>query len=59
MLDQIKRKIVEWYVIRDQHTGKWGYSNRHPGDKNAGVVGPMDFTKAKDLVYTKNKEVET
>jgi len=59
MQGRIVRKIVEWWVYRDVHTGRWGYTNRHPGEKQAGLEGPMNFDKARDRVYVKNKEVET
>ena len=58
MQSRITRKIVEWWVYRDVSTGRWGYTNRHPGDKQAGIEGPMNFDKARDRVYVKNKEVE-
>lgn len=58
MQDRIQKKIVRWYVFQSLD-GTWGYSNIHPGEKNSHVEGPMEFSKARALVYVKNKEVET
>jgi len=58
MFSSVRKKVVEWWVYRDVSTGKWGYTNSHPGERHAGIHGPMNFVKAKDMVYVKNKEVE-
>jgi len=59
MFEKLQTKIVRWWVYRDAHTGVWCYTNQNPGVKQAGLLGPMDFAKARELVYVKNKEVET
>lgn len=58
MIDRVKRKLVEWWVYKDVDTGRWGYVNKWPGVKHAGLEGPMNFVQAKDRVYAKNKEVQ-
>lgn len=59
MFEKLQTKIVQWWVYREVSTGKWCYSNQHPGIKQAGLHGPMDFAAAREMVYVKNKEVET
>lgn len=58
MLEKIQNKIVGWWVYRENSTGKWAYTNQHPGVKHGGIEGPMNFEKARGLVYTKNSEVD-
>lgn len=60
MQSRVQNKVMDkWWVYRDVSTGRWTYATKHPGERHGGIEGPMNYTKAHDRAYVKNKEVET